>query len=118
VLEAVLSNALESIDKDGTISVATFKESIERDLAEPHPLLPAGEYTVVSMEDNGFGMDGDTLSRIFEPFFTTKIRGRGLGMSAAYGIIRNHGGNIYVKSKHREGTRIKIYLPGVADEKR
>ena len=62
-------------------------------------------------------MDEDTLNRIFEPFFTTKIRGRGLGMSAAYGIVRNHGGSIYVESQPQKGTKIKVYLPDAVADK-
>jgi signal transduction histidine kinase len=116
VIEAVLSNALESIKEDGKVQIKTLNDSIGQDRTEPHPLLSAGEYTVISTEDNGFGMDEDTRNRIFEPFFTTKIRGRGLGMSAAYGIIRNHGGIIYVESKPRVGTRIKIYLPSIVEK--
>ena len=112
VLESVLANAFESIEKDGELHITTFNDSIKNDFVEPHPLLQAGEYAVISIEDNGFGMDEDTCNRIFEPFFTTKIRGRGLGMSAAYGIVRSHGGSIYVKSKRHEGTHVKIYLPG------
>jgi signal transduction histidine kinase len=59
------------------------------------------------------GMDEETRRRIFEPFFTTKGvgEGAGLGLSVAYGIVREHGGWIDVQSAAREGSRFSIYLP-------
>jgi two-component system cell cycle sensor histidine kinase/response regulator CckA len=58
-------------------------------------------------------MDADTLSRIFEPFFSTKFTGRGLGLSAALGIVRRHHGFIKVKSAPAEGTTFLLLLPRV-----
>jgi sensor histidine kinase regulating citrate/malate metabolism len=65
-------------------------------------------------------MDENTGRRIFHPFFTTRFQGRGLGMAAAYGIIKNHGGWISVNSKKGKGTKVKIFLPeaeSVSEEK-
>ena len=58
-------------------------------------------------------MDEETIKKIFDPFFTTKFHGRGLGMAAVYGIIRNHGGGISVDSELTKGTKVTIYLPAV-----
>jgi signal transduction histidine kinase len=74
---------------------------------------------VISVEDNGSGMDNDTRKRIYEPFFTTKKigRGTGLGMSVSYGIIQEHGGSIEVQSEPGKGTRTKIILPLAMERK-
>ncbi|MBB6669788.1 ATP-binding protein [Cohnella nanjingensis] len=68
-------------------------------------------FAVISISDNGRGMDRATLNRLFDPFFTTKEDGTGLGLSVSYRIIRNHGGTIHVDSQAGEGTEFMIYLP-------
>jgi CheY-like chemotaxis protein len=63
-------------------------------------------------------MDESTRDRMFEPFFTTKRSGRGLGMSAVYGIIKNHGGGIIIDSELGEGTAVSIFLPSVEPQRK
>jgi len=67
----------------------------------------------VEIEDNGTGIDERSLSRIFDPFFTTKPpgEGTGLGLSVSYGIVKEHGGSIYARSRPGEGTTFVIELP-------
>lgn len=72
---------------------------------------PDERMACITISDSGCGMSRDTLQRIYEPFFTTKEEGRGLGMAAAHGIIKNHGGGILVNSVEGEGTEFKICLP-------
>jgi signal transduction histidine kinase len=67
----------------------------------------------LTIEDDGEGMDEETRKRVFEPFFSTKSTGRGLGMAAAYGIIKNHGGWISISSKLGKGTTVFFYLPAI-----
>ena len=75
--------------------------------------LKEGSYVKISVRDIGIGMDREVMERVFEPFFTTKTKGRGtgLGLASAYGIIKNHGGEIVVNSKKGAGTIFDVYLP-------
>jgi signal transduction histidine kinase len=73
--------------------------------------LAPGIYACLTVEDNGKGMEEETCSRVFEPFFTTHFPGRGLGMAAVYGIVKNHDGWISVESQLGMGTIVKIRLP-------
>lgn len=77
-----------------------------------------GDYVQIMITDTGTGMDQETCRRVFEPFFTTKEkdRGAGLGLAAAYGIIREHGGTIDVASELGHGTIFSIYLPATSKE--
>lgn len=119
VVEAVLSNAFEALGQGGIVKITTSHKLIGEPVTGiPQPVKP-GDYTFICVEDNGAGMKMETLQRIFEPFFTTKIYGRGLGMAAAYGIVRNHDGMITVESEPEKGTKVVIYLPSADDmEKR
>jgi DNA-binding response OmpR family regulator len=77
------------------------------------PEVDAGDYVLLSIKDNGCGMDKETALHIFEPFFTTKKAGKGtgLGLSTVYGIVKSHGGWIEVESTVGKGTVFDVYLP-------
>jgi len=113
VLSAVLTNASEAMEGKGRIQVTCKNELVTDGTTERFPGLKPGNYAYLSITDNGKGMDEETRNRIFEPFFTTKFEGRGLGMAAAYGIVKNHDGWISVDSELGQGTIVKIYLPAV-----
>jgi len=112
VLSAVVHNAAESMESGGWIRVTTRNEIIGENSTVGQDLVP-GPYVCLSIEDNGKGMDEETLKRVFEPFFTTKFHGRGLGMPAVYGIIKGHDGCVAVDSELGKGTRVRIYIPAV-----
>ena len=114
VLSAVLNNAAEAIEGEGRIRIITRNEKIKEKIVKTDPDLKPGHYVSLTIQDDGKGMDEETRNRVFEPFFTTKFQGRGMGMAAAYGIIKNHGGAISVHSELGKGTTVRIYLPAVA----
>lgn len=117
VLSAVLENASEAIEGEGTIRIACGKEFVAEPGTAEFPGLLPGFYAVLTVEDTGRGMDEETRMKIFEPFFTTKFQGRGLGMAAVYGVVKNHGGWITVGSQPGSGTIVRIYLPAVGEDK-
>lgn len=100
-------------DHVGSLKLTTGVESVSaEELGESGAEnLEPGKYVRLSVADDGIGMSEETLGQIFEPFFTTKFTGRGLGLSAVEGIIKNHDGFITVDSKEMQGTRFSIYLP-------
>jgi PAS domain S-box-containing protein len=111
VLSAVMFNALEAMDEKGILRISCGNEIIGKDMALHFTGLKPGRYVKFSVEDDGKGMDRKTRQQIFEPFYTTKFQGRGLGMAAAYGIVKNHDGWIAVDSERGRGTLVTIYLP-------
>ena len=117
VLSAILSNATEAIEDKGRIRIVCRNEMLTGESANEFSGLRPGPYASLKIEDDGKGMDAETRNRVFEPFFTTKFQGRGLGMAAAYGILKNHDGFIFINSELGKGTVVHIYLPAVEEEK-
>ena len=111
VLLAIMVNAAEATEAAGCIRLTTRRQEIDGEFAKSHPDLKPGSYVSLTIEDNGSGMSEETRSRVFEPFFTTKFQGRGLGMAAVYGIVKNHDGLAMVDSELGKGTVVRIYLP-------
>lgn len=113
VLSAVMANAAEAVEEEGHIKIITRNEEVDEGFARQHPDLKPGRYVCLMINDDGRGMEPETSVRMFEPFFTTKLHGRGLGMAAVYGIVKNHDGWIWVNSKLGKGTTVHIYLPAM-----
>lgn len=111
LLAAILSNASEAMNKKGLVRITLRDVDVTKRQCLEHPGLRPGQQVLLRISDNGKGMDEQTRDRIFEPFFTTKFQGRGLGMAAVYGIVKKHGGCVYVESDPRQGTTVSIYLP-------
>jgi len=116
MLSSILKNSAEAIEGKGRIRIITRNEEIDEEFAKSHLDLKPGPYVSLTIQDDGKGMDEETRSRIFDPFFTTKFQGRGLGMAAVYGIVKNHDGWITVDSQLDKGTMVRIYLPAVKVE--
>ncbi len=110
-LSAVLANASEAMDGEGEIGISLEKVHIGQNGSAESADLEPRDYACLKVMDTGKGMDAETRSRIFEPFFTTKFQGRGLGLAAAFGIVKNHNGAITVASEVGKGTTVSIYLP-------
>jgi len=114
VMNLVLNGGEAIGEEPGTLTVRVrtehFTERRERPRAEGFPIV-TGEYVRIDVTDSGAGMDAETRARIFEPFFTTKFLGRGLGLSAALGIVRGHRGAISVRSEPGQGTTFTVLLP-------
>jgi len=113
VLMNLAVNASHAMANGGTLRMETANIQLDAGYRRLHPDVQPGEFVLVVISDTGHGMDWQTQQRIFEPFFTTKKvgEGTGLGLSVAYGIIKDHGGHIVCESKVGEGTAFKIYLP-------
>jgi len=117
VVMNLITNANEAIgERAGEIAVSTgvvkldaaaLDRCVRADDARP------GWFVFVEVADTGCGMDAKTMERIFEPFFTTKFTGRGLGMSAIYGIVRSHRGAIEIESTPGKGTRVRVMFPAL-----
>ena len=103
VIMNLVVNARDAVPDGGRITIETASETI------------GGEVVVLSVLDNGVGMDEETRARIFEPFFTTKGQGKGtgLGMATVYAIVKQAKGEITVTSAPERGTAIRVYLPRV-----
>ena len=116
VLSAILGNSNEAIEDEGIIRITAENKDVDDDLAKQLSGLKPGPYVCLTVKDDGKGMDEQTRSGIFEPFFTTKFQGRGMGMAAVFGIVKNHDGQIYVDSELGKGTTVRIYLPAIEIE--
>jgi len=106
-------NARDAMPRGGQFIISTALVDIGRDVALRNPDAHPGKYICMTITDTGQGMDRETVKKIFEPFFTTKESGLGLGLSSAYGIIRQHRGWVEVRSEVGVGSTFKIYLPVV-----
>lgn len=117
ILANLCVNAKDAIDGDGKIKIETSNLSIDQDSFKNNSQIIPGDYIVLTISDNGCGMDEETQKNIFEPFFTTKEHGKGtgLGLSTIYGIVKQNDGFISVNSEVDKGTAFDIYLKRAYD---
>jgi len=104
----ILNNAVDSINKDGTISIILSKVELNSEIKN----VPSEEFLQIEISDSGCGIDKIAIEKIFDPFFSTKGKnGTGLGLSITKSIIQRHRGKIEVDSERNKGTAFRILLP-------
>lgn len=114
VLMNLCINAAQAMpERLGRIDIGVTPVTLTQESLGAAPEAKPGDYVVLTVSDNGGGMDEDVLAHIFEPFFTTKSKGEGtgLGLSVVHGIIRSHNGFIQAVSEKGKGTTMRVYLP-------
>jgi two-component system, cell cycle sensor histidine kinase and response regulator CckA len=118
VIMNLVVNAKDAMSNGGKICIRTASVTLDNSYRPENTFIKPGPYIMISVSDNGQGMDRETQARIFEPFFTTKEKGKGtgLGLSTVYGIIKQSGGYIFVQSEFGRGTVFTIYLPKVEEQ--
>ncbi len=115
----LITNAHHAVELEGGRITVQLKEVVlaEEDLG--NTLLEPGRYALLSVADDGHGMSADVMANIFEPYYTTKEmeKGTGLGLAVAYGLVKEHSGEIIVTSRVGEGTTFTVYLPLLGKKK-
>ncbi len=113
VLMNLVVNARDAMPAGGEIKILTECTTLTEPLTRDRVSVSAGQYVTVTVSDDGTGIPPDKLQKVFEPFFTTKRTGEGtgLGLSTAYGIVKQSGGFIFVDSTVGSGTAFTLYFP-------
>jgi two-component system, cell cycle sensor histidine kinase and response regulator CckA len=117
VLMNLVVNARDAMPTGGVLVIETGNVELDKRYESRPGAIPGGPAVMLAVCDSGIGMDAATRARIFEPFFTTKPAGMGtgLGLSTAYGIVRQSGGTVTVHSEPGLGSKIRCYFPPMAE---
>lgn len=114
----LVNNSRDAMPKGGELWIGSRRTSLDADFIRRYGFGQVGEYALLTVTDNGAGMDSETLEKIYEPFFTTKGvgKGSGLGLSVVYGCVKQHRGFLTCYSEPGKGTQFNIYLPLSSDK--
>ena len=113
VLNNLLINALQASKPGSTVTITLENFDVEDGANIP---VEPGQYVLISVADQGVGIQAEHITSIFDPYFTTKETGSGLGLATAYSIIKQHGGHIEAQSSPGKGSVFQIYLPASKDK--
>ena len=115
VIVNLCTNAEYAMREQGGLLDITLDDVEVKDSSSDRPNLKAGPYIRLSAKDSGIGMSPEVVERMFDPFFTTKPIGEGseMGLAVVHGIVKTHGGSIFVESAPGIGTKIEVYLPTI-----
>ncbi|HEX7118074.1 MAG TPA: PAS domain S-box protein [Longimicrobiales bacterium] len=112
----ILLNARQAMPDGGTIRVTGGNVRIDAGSEDAGSIpLPPGDYVRISIRDEGQGIAPEHLPRIFDPYFTTRPNASGLGLAAAYSIVRKHGGHVTARSEPGVGATFEVLLPALED---
>jgi PAS domain S-box-containing protein len=117
VVVNLAKNSRDAMPEGGKLVIETVNVEVEDGAGNKSPGVRPGSYVMLAVSDTGIGMETETRSRLFEPFFTTKApgKGSGLGLSTAYGTIKQADGQVTVYTQPNCGTIFEIYLPRVTE---
>lgn len=113
VIMNLVVNARDAMSGEGVINITTSMRRLETAEKRDGVTIPAGDYCIIAVSDQGTGIPPDKLPHIFEPFFTTKAthEGTGLGLSTVYGIVKQTGGFVFADSTLGVGTTFELIFP-------
>jgi len=106
-------NACDAMPRGGQLKFTTEPATLDEAFCREREWMSPGKYLLLSVSDTGVGISPENLERIFAPFFTTKAQGKGtgLGLSMVFGIVKNHGGCVDVRSEAGVGSVFRVFLP-------